>query len=51
MADMRLAMANMTEMIWSFKAGLVAAGFSDEEALALTVAYQTELIRRLVWPS
>lgn len=41
---MRNALANMSEIVWSYHAGLIAAGFDRNEALALTLAYQQTLM-------
>lgn len=37
---LRRATTNLTELIWTYHRGLVAAGFTDSEAFTLTMAYQ-----------
>lgn len=42
---MRGALVNIAEIIWTYHQALLAAGFDETTAYALTVAYQAEMIK------
>ncbi len=45
-ASLRAASTNLAEMIWSYHAALIACGFDENNALALTLEYQRLLMER-----
>lgn len=42
---MRLASISLAEVVWSYHAALLASGFNDTAAIALTINYQEMWLR------
>jgi hypothetical protein len=43
-ASIRAAAVNLSEVIWTYHQSLIAAGFTAEDAMALTLSYQSSML-------